>query len=172
MSPALILSARILSIRYLPVLEFGGQAHFKEGSCLCLSMLPLSPSWHGPEVPVAWRWAACGFVVAVLSWWRTSASPGFHPGPALPPHVGDVLCPAAPTPLPAPCSRCPPHGKLCVAALPVSHRDAYLVCEPQGVVSFTSACLEQRGCVRVRVCRAFLVGSTPLYLEGRNMRKA
>lgn len=98
------------------------------------------------------------------------AVPWFPP-PAPPSHLTWEMCVRLPPrPLPAPAPVAHPHGKLCVAALPVSHRDAYLVCEP-GVVSFTSACLEQRGCVRVRVCGAFLVGSTPLYLEGRNMRR-
>lgn len=171
MSPALILSARILSIRYLPVLDFGGQAHFKRGSCLCLSMLPLSPSSRprGPSnaLAVGSMWLCCRCPVLVED---ITPVPWFPP-PAPPSHLtwGDASgCPHAPflprLPLPH------PTAKLCVAALLCHTEMRYLVCEPGGV-SFTSACLEQRGCVRVRVCGAFLVGSTPLYLEGRNMRR-
>lgn len=102
--------------------------------------------------------------------WRTSrrplvSNPRVHP----PTSCGrrESCCPYVPFLPVSPGAH--PHGELCVG-LCLSHRDDHLVCEPS-FVSITSACLEQRGCVRGRFCGAFLVGNTPLYLEGRNMRR-
>ena len=168
-SPVVILSDRILSIRYLTVLEFW-QAHFKREVgfvFLCFLSLPLP----GPEVPIKpWLWAACGFVVAVLASWRTSRRPLVsNPRVCLPTSRGrrESCCPHLVFLPISPGAHL--HGELC-AGLCLSRRDAHLVCEPS-VVSITAACLEQRGCVRGRLRGAFSVGNAPLYLEGRSMRR-
>lgn len=110
MSPALILSDRILSIRYLPVLKFWRRGSFQEGSWFCLSLLPLSPStWpRGPNkaLAVGSMWLCCRCSVFrgghhAVPWFPT-------PGCILPPHVGDVSpaapmspsCPSLPAPTP------------------------------------------------------------------------
>ena len=79
-SPAVILSDRILSIRYLTVLEFWQTGSFQEGSWFCLSLLPLSPStWpRGPDraLAVGGMLLCCrcsGFVEDI------TPSPGFQP---------------------------------------------------------------------------------------------
>lgn len=110
MSPALILSARILSIRYLPVLEFWQTGSFQEGSWFCLSLLPLSPSTRprGPNkaLAVGSTWLCCRCSVFMED---ITPSPGFQPPISiLPPREGDVSpaahtspsCPSLPVPTP------------------------------------------------------------------------
>lgn len=170
-SPALILSARILSIRYLPVLEFWQTGSFQEGSWFCLSLLPLSPSTQprGPNKALAvgsiWLCCRCSVFVEDIT-----PSPGFHPPSPSSHLVWETWVLLPPRPLPAHHSQCqPPWRALCWCS--TSHTQRWLSCLEPSIVSITSACLEQRGCVRVRFCGAFLMGNTPLYLEGRSMRR-
>ena len=130
-SPALILSARILSIRYLPVLEFWQTGSFQEGSWFCLSLLPLSPSTRprGPNkaLAVGSTWLCCRCSVFMED---ITPSPGFQP-PSPSSHLARetwVLLPHVPFLPVTPGAH--PHGELCVDALPLTHRDDYLVWSP------------------------------------------
>lgn len=134
-----------------------------------LCFLSLPPP--GPELPrKPWPWTARGFVTVVLpSWEGITPLPGFHPlGPSsgleweawflLPP--GSPSRPALLAPIPV---------SSVVLMLCHTHKEM-VVCEPS-VVSVTSARLEQRGCVRAWFYGGFLMGNTPLYSEGRNVRR-
>lgn len=174
MSQVLILLARFLSLRCLQVLEFWCNRLMLRREVVfwfCLLSLPASLSDSsclpppGPELPTkVWPWAAGGFLIVVLLSWR---------GPRATPQcqalgLGPLSCVVWDTGLCHPwvCFLpSAPRSALCRHS--ASHAQRWLSCLWVQYLSATSACLEQRGCVRTWFYGTFLTSDTPLYLLRR-----